>query len=338
MIKKIIVLLLSAVMVMVGVGFYVVTVTTSNSETVRVSINPGNNLTMLARRWQKQGWLPSALLLKAHARVMNKEHMLRVGEYDIPPRVSMPGLLHLLASAKPVSYRVSLIEGTRLEDALQVLSQASKLTQDIQPLTPNAVKEHLKLDTQPEGWLYPDTYVYHRGDKLSDIIRQAHQRMKRVLADTWKERAKDLPYDSPYDALIMASIVEKETGVAYERPQIAGVFVRRLRKNMRLETDPTVIYGLGSQFDGNLRYRHLRDRTNEHNTYRHKGLPPTPIALAGRAALEAALHPAKGDALYFVAKGDGSHQFSATLADHSKAVRKYQIRERADNYRSAPTK
>ena len=148
-------------------------------------------------------------------------------------------------------------------------------------------------------------------------------------------RAEGLPLDNPYELLILASIIERETAVDSERGQVAGVFVRRLQKGMRLQTDPTVIYGLGENFDGNLTRRHLRDESNLYNTYRHGGLPPSPIALPGRASINAALHPAEGDALYFVARGDGSHVFSATLAEHEAAVRKYQLKRRAD-YRSSP--
>jgi UPF0755 protein len=157
-----------------------------------------------------------------------------------------------------------------------------------------------------------------------------------VLNAEWESRSAGLPYDSPYDALIMASLVEKETAVASERERIAGVFVRRLAKKMRLQTDPTIIYGLGAQFDGNLRSRHLKDSSNRYNTYRHHGLPPTPIALVGREAIHAALHPAEGEALYFVARGDGSHHFSTTLDEHNRAVRKYQIERRREDYRSVP--
>ncbi|MEK9765717.1 MAG: endolytic transglycosylase MltG, partial [Thalassolituus sp.] len=183
--------------------------------------------------------------------------------------------------------------------------------------------------------LYPDTYVYHRNEPVSSVIRQAHERLQKVLEEEWQQKAASLPYKTPYDALIMASIIEKETGVASERPVIAGVFVRRLQKGMRLETDPTVIYGLGDSFEGNLTRAHLRDSSNKYNTYRNKGLPPGPIALAGRAAINAALHPAPGTELYFVAKGDGSHYFSSTLSEHNDAVRRFQLRRRED-YRSAP--
>jgi len=159
--------------------------------------------------------------------------------------------------------------------------------------------------------------------------------MERTLDEEWAGRAEGLPLKDPYEALILASIVEKETAVPEERARIAGVFVRRLQRGMRLQTDPTVIYGLGEGFDGNLRKHHLRDRTNPYNTYRHGGLPPTPIALPGRASIHAVLHPAPGDALYFVAKGDGSHHFSATLEEHARAVRRYQLRRDPD-YRSRP--
>ena len=308
----------------------------NNQETVRIEIRQGDTLSGLARQWQQDGWLPSALLLRAQARITGQGRVLRRGEFDVPPGLSGPRLLSYLASATPVSYRVSLIEGHDLREALQALQDASRLEQDVQPLTPATVAAELGISGNPEGWLYPDTYVYHSGDKVSTLLRQAYQRMQQQLQQAWDERADDLPYDSPYQALIMASIVEKETGAVAERPVIAGVFVRRLQKNMRLETDPTVIYGLGVDFDGNLRKKHLLDRSNPYNTYRHKGLPPTPIALAGRAALDAALHPAAGEELYFVARGDGSHQFSATLEEHNKAVRQYQIYRRKKDYRSAP--
>ena len=159
--------------------------------------------------------------------------------------------------------------------------------------------------------------------------------MQEVLAQEWSQRDPGLPYESPYEALIMASIIERETGLPEEREQISGVFFRRLQKRMRLQTDPTVIYGLGAEFDGNLRRAHLQDDSNPYNTYRHRGLPPSPIALPGRAAIRAALHPAPGDSLYFVARGDGGHVFSTTLEAHERAVRKYQLQRRAD-YRSSP--
>ncbi|WP_269473252.1 endolytic transglycosylase MltG [Kineobactrum salinum] len=186
-----------------------------------------------------------------------------------------------------------------------------------------------------EGLFLPETYRFERGTSDLDILARAHRAMLAALTEEWELRAPDLPYETPYEALIMASIIERETGVPDERQQIAGVFVRRLQRGMRLQTDPTTIYGLGTAFDGNLVRSHLRDGDNIYNTYRHHGLPPTPIALPGRAALHAALQPAEGDSLYFVARGDGSHEFNSTLEGHERAVRKYQL-ERRENYRSRP--
>lgn len=311
-------------------------VPSSNSERVRVQIASGDTLSKKSRQWQNDGWLPSAALLRLQARLLGKERVLRVGEFDIPAGVTGSELLSLLETAPPVSYRVTLIEGTRLKDALQQLANAPKLTQDVLPLTVERVAEVLGIQGSAEGLLYPDTYVYPSGERVSRLLQQAHQRLQQELQAAWQQRAPSLPLQSPYEALILASVVEKETGAAWERAQIAGVFVRRLQKNMRLQTDPTVIYGLGDSFNGNLQRRHLQDSSNRYNSYRHHGLPPTPIALAGRAALLAAVQPKEGQSLYFVAKGDGSHVFSDTLEQHNRAVHQYQILSRRDNYRSSP--
>lgn len=316
------------------------TLPTNNDVTVRIEVQRGDTLHRLSQQWQQDGWLPSALLLRVQAKLLQQDHVLRVGEYDVPPQLSGPQLLRHLQQARPVAYSLTLIEGTTLRDALAVLAQTDGLQQDIEPLTPMAIASLLELDgiakANPEGWLYPDTYIYHRGDRVSAIVQQAHQRMQRELNDAWQQRQANLPYKTPYDVLIMASIIEKETGAPWEREEIAGVFVRRLQKNMRLQTDPTIIYGLGDEFQGNLRRRHLNDASNIYNSYRHHGLPPTPIALAGRAALQAAVNPKDGDTLFFVARGDGTHVFSATLAEHNRAVRHYQINQRRADYRSAP--
>jgi UPF0755 protein len=181
-------------------------------------------------------------------------------------------------------------------------------------------------DSDPEGQFLPDTYLFP--DETTDIqfLLRAFKASESYLSEKWSHRDENLPLKSPYEALILASIVEKETAKADERPTIAGVFIRRLNKGMRLQTDPTVIYGMGEQFDGNIRRRDLKADT-PYNTYTRFGLPPTPIALPGRAAIDAVLHPASGKSLYFVAKGDGSHQFSATLKEHNQAVRRYQLRK-----------
>ena len=186
-----------------------------------------------------------------------------------------------------------------------------------------------------EGLFLPETWSYIRGDSDLDILRRSHHALTELLSSLWERRPEGSVLASPYAALTLASIVEKETGVADERKQIAGVFLRRLEKGMRLQTDPTVIYGLGDDYDGDLKRRHLRDTTNPYNTYAIHGLPPTPIALPGEAALRAVFAPDDAGALYFVAKGDGSHAFSATLEEHEENVRRYQLTRRAD-YRSSP--
>ena len=319
-------------------------VMTENENQIVVEIKKGQTLSELAYSWQVQGWLPSAKVLLIHARVSGSAKNIKPGEFEIPENTRAYEVLTLLTQGSSKRYKVSFIEGTRLTDVLTRLQQAPKLIQDIQPLTTSNVQAALGLSALAEGWVYPDTYVYHSGDTVSSIITQAHLRMQNILNEEWqlyteklsKNEIKELPYRSAYEALVMASIVEKETGQASERPEIAGVFIRRLQMNMRLETDPTVIYGLGENYQGNLQKKHLRDRSNPYNTYRNKGLPPTPIALAGRAAINAALNPDNGDSLYFVAKGDGSHYFSTSLEEHNRAVRKYQIFRRSKDYRSAP--
>lgn len=305
----------------------------ANKEPVRIEIKAGDTLTHLAAQWEVQGWLPSATLLRLQARLYGSK--LKVGEYDIPAGLSSAELLPFLATAVPVQYRLTLVEGHRVSDVIKLLQETPKLEQDIQPLTYDSIAALLGLEHSVEGQLFADTYVLHTGDKVSTVLKQAHQRLQQTLEQSWQQRAEDLPYRSAYEALIMASIIEKETAVPNERPRIAGVFVRRLQKRMRLETDPTVIYGLGEQYQGNLKRVHLRDSDNKFNTYRHFGLPPTPIALVGREAIEAALHPLAGNELFFVARGDGTHAFSATLDEHNKAVRQYQLK-RVKDYRSSP--
>ncbi|MBL4882191.1 MAG: endolytic transglycosylase MltG [Oleispira sp.] len=343
MFKKLILLFVFVLMVLAAGIVYVSQQPMSipaGQSSIHIDIKQGQTLSELAYLWQKQGWLPSARLLLLQAKILSSAKNIKPGEFEVPENTNSMQLLSLLTQGSNKRYRVSFIEGTRLSVVLANLANAPKLVQDVQPLTVAKVQALLQLDVMPEGLVYPDTYVYQSGDSVSSILKQSYQRMQQVLAQEWQEYesrgGEKLPYRSAYEALIMASIVEKETGQAIERPEIAGVFVRRLQKNMRLETDPTVIYGLGDTFDGNLRKKHLRDRSNPYNSYRNKGLPPTPIALAGREAINAALNPDSGKSLYFVAKGDGSHYFSSSLAEHNRAVRKYQIFRRSKDYRSAP--
>jgi len=260
----------------------------------------------------------------------------KAGDYQLVPGMSVLEVLDLVVKGETVQYKITLVPGQNIKETLMRISAHDKLIQDL-PSDLNDLMPFLGLEGHPEGRFFPDTYLFDANTRASEILVRAQVRLEKVLAEEWQNREEGLPYKSPYEALIMASIVEKETAVPSERETIAGVFVRRLNKRMRLETDPTVIYGLGDRYKGNIRRKHLREKT-AYNTYRIKGLPPTPISLVGREAIYAALHPAEGEELFFVAMGDGRHYFSATLEEHNKAVREYQIKKRKKDYRSTPEK
>ncbi|WP_148254705.1 endolytic transglycosylase MltG [Aidingimonas lacisalsi] len=248
---------------------------------------------------------------------------LRQGEYRLDPQMNGRDLLAHLGSGDVVTYSITFPEGWTFRQIREALAAAPKLAHDTTALTPAELMAKLDSDVEhPEGWFFPDTYRYHKGMSDLDILRQSHRRMRETLEEIWRERDEDLPLESSYDALIMASLIERETGVPEERPAIAGVFIRRLERGMRLQTDPTVIYGMGDSYDGNITRADLREET-PYNTYVIDGMPPTPIAMPGRGALEAAVNPEEGDALYFVSRGDGSHHFSSSLQEHNAAVRRY---------------
>jgi len=233
-------------------------------------------------------------------------------------------------------WQIQFIEGWTFRDMRAALASSERLGQVTADWTDERIMEEMGANgSHPEGRFFPDTYLFTSSETDLDLLRRAFERMEEVLATEWQAKAENLPYDSPYEALIMASIVERETGAVHEREEVAGVFVRRLEKGMRLQTDPTVIYGMGEKYQGRITRKDLRTHT-DYNTYRIDGLPPTPIALPGREAIHAALNPAEGDTLYFVARGDGTHKFSKTLAEHQKAVRAFQLNRRSD-YRSSPT-
>lgn len=250
---------------------------------------------------------------------------LQVGEYSLPPGLDPAGLLQLLASGRVIQHRFTVVEGWSFSQLRQALAAAEPLTQTLADQSDAQIMAALgAAERHPEGWFLPETYAYTRGTTDLALLRRAHQAMQEALADTWRQRSPGTAVDNPEQLLILASIIEKETGKPSERRQVAGVFSRRLAIGMRLQTDPTVIYGLGSAFDGNLRRNDLRTDT-PYNTYTRAGLPPTPIAMPGRAALRAAADPADGNALYFVSRGDGSHHFSPTYDEHRRAVQRYQI-------------
>lgn len=248
---------------------------------------------------------------------------LRAGEFMLEPGMSAQEAIALLGSDKIVTYPLTIPEGWTFEQMRELLASAPKLSQRTEQMDDAEVMAELEHpDQHPEGRFFPDTYRYHKGSSDLDILRQAYARMESELEAAWESRSDDLPLDSAYEALIMASLIERETGADGERREIGGVFKRRLEKSMRLQTDPTVIYGMGEDYDGNITRADLR-RPTLYNTYVISGLPPTPIAMPGRAALDAAVNPAEGDALYFVSRGDGTHHFSSSLKEHNAAVRRY---------------
>lgn len=264
---------------------------------------------------------------------------LKAGEYQITADMSLMDLLSKVNRGDVIAYNVTLVEGHTVKQAVKQLQQSLGVVSTMAELDQASLLRAMGADTQfshAEGLLSADTYRYIKGTKDKTILRKAHQQLLRQLEQAWQQAQKnnDLPYQSAYELLIMASIIERETSVAAERRQVAGVFVQRLKKGMRLQTDPTVIYGMGDAYQGKITRKDLRTKT-PYNTYTISGLPPTPIALVSQASLAAAADPLLNDKLYFVAKGDGYHYFSATLAEHEQAVTRYQ-RQRRKDYRSTP--
>lgn len=248
---------------------------------------------------------------------------IKTGTYRVESGWLVSHALVLVSSGKEALFSVTLIEGGRIEDFIRTLNQSPYVLATLEPDDADAVRSELGLKEENiEGLFLPETYSYTAGTRDIDILRRANRHLQEYLEKSWRDRAPGLPYQSPYEALIMASIIEKETGKADERPLIASVFINRLRKGMRLQTDPTVIYGVKDRYDGNIRRADLQD-DNPYNTYMIDGLPPTPIAMPGKAAIYAALHPKRSNYLYFVAKGGGAHHFSTSLDEHNRAVRRY---------------
>lgn len=307
------------------------------SEAQTLDVDPGTSPGRLLNQLERDGWLERADWLRRYWQFQTPDAVLQVGEYQVPAGISAEQLLGMLQRGDVVRRQVTLVEGRTFQQFRQVLANAERLQQTL-PLALSAEEVMAELglaDEHPEGRFFPDTYQYTRTTSDRDILLRAYARMASTLEEVWAQRADDLPIKTPYEALILASIIERETGVPHERGEIAGVFTRRLRIGMRLQTDPTVIYGMGDAYEGRILRRHLREPT-PWNTYTIDGLPPTPIAMPGREALMAAVNPEPGTSLYFVARGDGSHHFSDTLREHNRAVRNYQIENRAENYRSSP--
>lgn len=346
---------LTAAAVAGGLWWYSVQPISLGVDAVDFTVNPGSSMRAAARQ-AAQVMPVHADLLVLLARIEGRDTQIKAGSYEIENGITPHALIDKLTRGDVTMQELSIPEGWTFRQfraaldahagvlhATQGMSDAAVLAQVVAPVAasgggggtgamagPGALAGSAEdaagtPASHPEGWFFPDTYLFAKGSKDIDVLRRAHRAMKKRLAAEWERRAPGAPYANAYEALIMASIVEKETGQARERPQIAGVFVNRLRRGMLLQTDPTVIYGLGETFDGNLRKRDLQT-DGPYNTYTRGGLPPTPIALPGLAAIQAALKPARTDALFFVARGDGTHEFSASLDAHNRAVNKYQRR------------
>ena len=294
------------------------------AQTLELEIEPGTTPRGVARAVVAVGVRTDAHLLYAWFRLSGQDRLIKAGNYEIPAGTSPHGLLQKLARGEETLRALTLVEGWNFRQVRTALAREESLRHDATVLDDAALMEKLgRPGVPPEGRFFPDTYTYAKGSGELALLRRALHAMDRRLEAAWAQRAPDTPLKSADEALVLASIVEKETGRTSDRALIAGVFSNRLRVGMLLQTDPTVIYGLGEKFDGNLRKRDLLADT-PWNTYTRAGLPPTPIAMPGKAALMAAVQPEPTRALYFVAKGDGSSHFSATLDEHNRAVNRYQ--------------
>ena len=342
-IKKVSLLVVLVVFIAVAaaLGGYLVLQATLNQElnleiVDTLEVQPGSTPGKVFNGLEEQGILERSAWIRRYWQWRMPDTVLQVGEYRLQPGMDVRSLLNLLQRGDVVQRSVTLVDGWNFKQFRQALSSAERLNQTLPAeLDGGEIMGELGLEEDhPEGLFFPDTYQYTLGMSDRDILLRAYNRMQKVLDEVWAQRAPDLPIKTPYEALILASIVERETGVPHERDEIAGVFVRRLQKGMRLQTDPTVIYGMGDAYAGRIRRSDLREAT-AYNTYVIDGLPPTPIAMPGREALFAAVNPKPGTTLYFVARGDGSHVFSETLQEHNRAVRQYQL-NRKEGYRSSP--
>jgi len=298
------------------------------------NIKPGMTLIRIIKDMKNENIIDNSRYLLWYARLSGTADNIRVGEFEIPYKSNPKQLLSILTSDKVISYGLTIIEGWDFNQLINAVNNNEIFVHTIKGLNKSEIMSALNLhEINHEGRFLPDTYHFPRGTTDVEFLKRAYDAMTTLLDKEWQSRKVGLPLSSPYEALTLASIVEKETGLVSERKIIAGVFVRRLQNRMRLQSDPTVIYGMGEDYKGNIRRSDLKKKT-PYNTYRVHGLPPTPIAMPGRDAIHSTLHPEDGNTLYFVARGDGSHHFSVTLREHNNAVIKYQLKGRKRNFSS----
>lgn len=324
-IKRLLLLALVISLLLAGTtGFYALRPLAMPSLPFEFSLKKGTSLKGTARQMHQAGLLQHEQIFVWMGRLLGRAGRIKSGNYQLESAVSPLELLNIVSEGRVSQSSISIIEGSTFKQMRALLDADPDLRHDSAGMPEAEILQRVgATEQQAEGLFFPDTYNFASGVSDLTIFKRAYQTMQRHLQESWQQRAAGLPLQTPYQALILASIVEKETGQARDRSMIAGVFINRLRRGMLLQTDPTVIYGLGEKFDGNLRKRDLLADT-PYNTYTRAGLPPTPIALPGLAALQATLHPASTDALYFVARGDGSSEFSESLSQHNRAVNKYQ--------------
>ena len=313
-----------AVLLASAIGYYVTRPLTFPVLPLEFSLNQGSSLKTAARQMQQAGALPNDWMFVWLARTLGKSAQIQAGNYELETAVTMLELLAIVTEGQAAQSKFSIIEGWAFNQFRAALNTNPAIRHDSAGLSEAEIMRRIgATEVYAEGQFFPDTYYFVKGTSDLALLKRAYKMMQMHLQKSWQERTPDLPLKSAYEALILASIVEKETGQASDRGMIAAVFINRLRKGMLLQTDPTVIYGMGDNFDGNLRKRDLLTDTS-YNTYTRVGLPPTPIALPGLASIQAALHPATTNALYFVSRGNGSTQFSNSLNEHNNAVNRYQ--------------
>src|SRR5690554_1958569 len=289
------------------------------------TIYPGDNISKVSQRLYDSGLSPvPSIYLEIYARLLGTAPMIKAGEYRIQADATLPEVLQLFISGRVVQYSLTIVEGMTAQQLFDKIETHPKIQMTLNELTNETVREALSIEnTLAEGWFLPETYHFPANTTDVQFLRRAYQKMQHQLDNAWQQMTEKLPYKSAYEVLIMASIIEKESAIPQERPEIAGVFLRRLDKGMRLQTDPTVIYGMGNSYEGNIRKKDLQTDT-PYNTYTRFGLPPTPICLPSKESIEAAMNPAEGTSLYFVAGAEnGGHVFSDTLEEHNRAVRNY---------------